>query len=131
MFMEPKKLTPQKLRGIFEEVLKANDDSRGTYLFKDFRIQISKYRASGAERTKFLYHTRRNNGLCIRCGEKVKDKNPRTGKLYRLCEKHRDVIDRKPSNKKKSKSEASLKKTSAKKSGARSKAKDGRKNKSS
>lgn len=107
--MEPKKVTPQKLRGIFEEVLKANNDSRGTYLFKDFRIQISKFRASGAERTKYLYHTRRKNGLCIRCGEKVKDKNPKTGKLYRLCEKHRDIIDRKD------KSESSEKKSSGKK----------------
>ncbi|MBN2738681.1 MAG: hypothetical protein JXR70_16990 [Spirochaetales bacterium] len=120
--MEPKKLTPQKLRGIFEEVLKANEDSRGTYLFKDFRIQISKYKASGAERTKFLYHSRRNNGLCIRCGAKVLDKNPRTGKLYRLCSEHRDVIDRKPLSKNSDDSEESKKKSLAKKSVSKAKA---------
>ncbi|MBN2444282.1 MAG: hypothetical protein JXJ04_23170, partial [Spirochaetales bacterium] len=31
----------------------------------------------------------------IRCGTKVKNKNPRTGKLYRLCDHHRNTIDRK------------------------------------
>jgi hypothetical protein len=42
-----------------------------------------------------LYNKRRENGLCVRCGIKVTEKNPRTGKLYRLCAEHREITDRK------------------------------------
>ncbi|MBN2534728.1 MAG: hypothetical protein JXB88_17720 [Spirochaetales bacterium] len=93
--MEPTKITAAKLQGVIDELLKGSEDARGTFLYKDFRLQISKYKASGAERTSRLYHKRRELGLCIRCGTKVKNKNPRTGKLYRLCDHHRNLIDRK------------------------------------
>lgn len=79
------------------ELMNGSEEARGTFLYKGFRLQISKYKASGAERTSRLYHKRRKLGLCIRCGAKVTDKNPRSGKLYRLCEYHRDIIDRKES----------------------------------
>jgi hypothetical protein len=95
IYMEPTKITAPKLQGIIDELLKGSEDARGTYLYKGFRLQISKYKASGAERTSRLYHKRRELGLCIRCGAKVKKKNPRTGKLYRLCDYHRNLIDRK------------------------------------
>ena len=93
--MEPTKITATKLQGIIDELLKGSEEARGTFLYKGFRLQISKYKASGAERTSRLYHKRRKLGLCIRCGAKVKNKNPRTGKLYRLCDYHRNLIDRK------------------------------------
>ncbi|EMO04185.1 hypothetical protein LEP1GSC116_0311, partial [Leptospira interrogans serovar Icterohaemorrhagiae str. Verdun HP] len=67
----------------------------GNYLYKGFRIQVSKYNLSGAERVQLLYQKRRNNGLCIVCGNKVTKKNPSSGKLYRLCEHHRKTIDKK------------------------------------
>ena len=93
--MEPTKITAPKLQKIIDELVKGSEDARGTFLYKGFRLQISKYKASGAERTSRLYHKRRQLGLCIRCGTKVKNKNPRTGKLYRLCDYHRNIIDRK------------------------------------
>jgi hypothetical protein len=93
--MEPTKITATKLQGIIDELVKGSEEARGTFLYKGFRLQISKYKASGAERTSRLYHKRRKLGLCIRCGAKVKNKNPRTGKLYRLCDHHRNLIDRK------------------------------------
>jgi hypothetical protein len=93
--MEPKKLTIKDLEAVVGELIKGGDDSRGTFLFKGFSLQISKYQASGAERTSRLYHKRRQDGLCIRCGEKVGKKNPKTGKLYRLCDQHRNAIDKK------------------------------------
>jgi len=93
--MEPTKITAKKLQGIIDELVNGSEDARGTFLYKGFRLQISKYKASGAERTSRLYHKRRQLGLCIRCGTKVKNKNPRTNKLYRLCDHHRNIIDRK------------------------------------
>jgi hypothetical protein len=93
--MEPKKLTIKDLEAVIGQLIKGGDDSRGTFLFKGFRLQISKYQASGAERTSRLYHKRREDGMCIRCGEKVGKKNPKTGKLYRLCDMHRNSIDKK------------------------------------
>ena len=93
--MEPTKITAKKLQEIIDELVGGSEDARGTFLYKGFRLQISKYKASGAERTSRLYHKRRQLGLCIRCGTKVKNKNPRTNKLYRLCDHHRNIIDRK------------------------------------
>jgi hypothetical protein len=92
--MEPKKITTKLLEKIFEDIKNASDNSIGNYLFKEFRIQVSKYKSSGTERYMRLYNSRREQGLCVRCGIKVTDKNPRTGKLYRLCEHHREITDR-------------------------------------
>ena len=92
--MEPKEISPKNLQKVWEDLKKGSDEARGNYLFKDFRIQVSKYKASGAERTSRLYHKRREDGLCIRCGAQVETKNPRTGKLYRLCDLHRTMIDK-------------------------------------
>lgn len=125
--MEPTKITVTKLQNIIDELVKGSEDARGTFLYKGFRLQISKYKASGAERTSRLYHKRRQLGLCIRCGTKVKNKNPRTGKLYRLCDYHRNLIDRKEGStagKKPTKAKGTAKKTTGKsktKSGSKKK----------
>ena len=93
--MEPTKVTPQSLQKIIDNLINGAEDSRGSYLYRGFRLQISTYQASGAERTSRLYHKRRELGLCIRCGKKVTEKNPKTGKLYRLCDQHKNMIDTK------------------------------------
>jgi hypothetical protein len=93
--MEPTKVTPQTLQKIIDNLVSGAEDARGSYLYKGFRLQVSTYKASGAERTSRLYHKRRELGLCIRCGKKVGGKNPKTGKLYRLCDDHRNIIDMK------------------------------------
>ncbi len=91
--MDPKKVTINRLKEIFEEIQNGSEEAIGNYLFKGLRIQVSKYQSSGTERYMRLYNNRRKDGLCVRCGEKVKKKNPRTGKLYRLCEYHREITD--------------------------------------
>ncbi len=92
--MEPKKITIKTLEKIVEDLKNESEDAIGNYLLKGYRIQVSKYRSSGTERYMRLYRKRRNQGLCVRCGIKVTVKNPRTGKLYRLCEEHRESTDR-------------------------------------
>ena len=92
--MEPKKITAVSIKKIFSFLTKGSEEAIGNYLFKGFRIQISRYKSSGTERYMRLYKKRRDQGLCIRCGKKVTKKNPRTGKLYRLCEHHREITDR-------------------------------------
>ncbi len=92
--MEPKKVTPKKLEKVFEELKKGSNEAIGNYLYKGYRIQVSRYKLTTSERVSQLYHRRRQQGCCIVCGEKVKQKNPRTGKLYRLCNYHREKIDR-------------------------------------
>jgi len=93
--MEPKKITMKTIQKVVEDLKKGSEDAIGNYLFKGFRIQISKYKSSGTERYMRLYRKRREQGLCVRCGEKVTKKNPNTGKLYRLCDYHREITDRK------------------------------------
>lgn len=95
--MQLTKVTLNKLTKILEELKTASEDAIGTYLYKGLRIQISKYKASGSERFYRLYHRRRDKGLCVICGTKVAKKNPRTKKLYRLCDVHRDKIDKRSS----------------------------------
>ena len=93
--MEPVKVNPASLDKIAADLKKDPELAIGNYLYKGYRIQISKYKASGAERVQQLYKRRRDNGLCIVCGTKVTRKNPSTGKLYRLCDTHRSLIDQK------------------------------------
>ncbi|HNX23937.1 MAG TPA: hypothetical protein PKG60_07785 [Spirochaetota bacterium] len=93
--MEPKKITVKSLEKILDDIKEGSESSIGNYLFKGFRIQVSKYKSSGTERYMRLYKSRREQGLCVRCGVKVTDKNTKTGKLYRLCEYHRETTDRK------------------------------------
>lgn len=93
--MEPKKVSVKSIEKIFDDIKNGNESSIGNYLYKGFRIQVSKYKSSGTERYMRLYKTRREQGLCVRCGIKVTDRNLKTGKLYRLCEHHRETTDRK------------------------------------
>lgn len=92
--MKPKTIKPNEVDKLFSDLKKSGDDVIGSYLVKGYRIQISKHNLSGAERVKLLYRKRRENGLCIVCGTKVTKKNPKSGKLYRLCETHRKTIDK-------------------------------------
>lgn len=74
--------------------LRAGSDAAvGTYLYKGLRVQVSRYRSTGTERTARLYRARRERGRCVRCGARVTKKNPSTGVLYRLCEAHRKTVD--------------------------------------
>ncbi|MCP4136249.1 MAG: hypothetical protein GY754_35090 [bacterium] len=93
--MEPKKITLKNLDKIIDSLKDASEEAIGNYLYKGFRVQVSKYKSSGTERYMRLYRKRRENGLCVRCGKKVTKKNPNTGKLYRLCDYHREITDRK------------------------------------
>ncbi|MCG9876290.1 MAG: profilin domain protein [Leptospiraceae bacterium] len=92
--MKPKSIKPNELDSVFSAIKKGDDESIGSYLIKGYRIQISKHNLTGAERVQMLYKKRRDNGLCIICGTKVTKKNPRTGSLYRLCDYHRGLIDK-------------------------------------
>ena len=92
---KPENVKPEDLKKIFDHLKKESDEAVGSYLYKGFRVQISKYMQTGAQRVQFLYKKRRELGLCIVCGKKVTKKNPTTGKLYRLCETHRKTIDNK------------------------------------
>jgi hypothetical protein len=93
--MDPSNISTVKLQRVVDELKSGYETSIGTYLFKGLRIQISKYKASGSERFARLYHKRRDQGLCVICGEKVAERNPKTKKTYRLCKFHRNKIDRK------------------------------------
>ena len=69
--MEPTKVTPKQLKKITEDFKQGLESAIGIYLFKDLRIQISKYKASGAERFARLYRNRRAKGLCVICAQKA------------------------------------------------------------
>ena len=93
--MLPKKATSLTLAKVWKNLKKGSEDAIGSYLYKGFRVQVSRYKQSTAERVKALYYRRRKAGLCIQCGKKVSKKNALTGKLYRLCDHHRKLIDHK------------------------------------
>jgi hypothetical protein len=89
------KINQEELKKIFSRIEANPEEATGTFLYKGYRIQISKYRATGSERYSRLYWKRKEKGQCIRCGKKVTKKNPSTGTLYRLCELHRETTDKK------------------------------------
>ena len=89
----PARITEQALRRLAADLRAGRDAAVGTWLYRGLRVQVSRYRASGTDRTARLYRLRREKGLCVRCGVRVTRKNPATGRLYRLCEEHRRTID--------------------------------------
>ena len=93
--MEPRKITSDALKRVFTDLRSGDEKAIGTWLFKGYRVQVSRYQSSGTERSALLYRKRRDQGLCVRCGARVTRKNPLTGTLYRLCDDHRREIDRK------------------------------------
>jgi hypothetical protein len=92
--MEPKKIAADALKRVFADLRTADEKAIGTWLFKGYRVQISKYRSPGTQRSALLYRRRRGGGLCVRCGTRVTRRNPSTGALYRLCDEHRRTVDR-------------------------------------
>ena len=90
--MELKSLNAKSLQALFEKIEQENEKAVGYYSYKDFKIKVVKP-MTGSERYAKLYNQRRDEGLCIYCGKPVKKTNKQTGKLYRLCEEHRDKID--------------------------------------
>ena len=92
--MEPRKITSDALKHVFTDLRTGDEKAIGTWLFKGYRVQVSRYQSSGTERSALLYRKRRDQGLCVRCGVRVTRKNPLTGMLYRLCDAHRKEIDR-------------------------------------
>jgi len=93
--MEPKKIAADSLKRVIADLRTGNEKAIGTWLFKGYRLQVSRYKSSGTERSALLYRKRRDAGLCVRCGTRVSRRNPLTGSLYRLCDTHRKEIDRK------------------------------------
>ena len=73
-------------------------DEVGWFVYKGKTIFIGYHAgkdALGQTRKQRIYRRRRSSGLCVACGKKVTQKNPQTGRLYRLCDYHREKIDRK------------------------------------
>lgn len=91
--MGPARLAAEALRRLIADLRAGSDSAVGTYLYKGLRVQISRYRSTGTERSARLYRARRRRGLCVRCGTRVTKRNPSTGELYRLCEAHRKAVD--------------------------------------
>ncbi len=93
--MEPKKIAADSLKKVIADLKAGDEKAIGTWLFKGYRLQVSRYKSSGTERSALLYRKRRDAGMCVRCGTRVTRRNPLTGSLYRLCDTHRKEIDRK------------------------------------
>jgi len=85
-------LTKKGLESLFNKICNQNEAAFGEFEYNGIRIYIKKPRLQlGRERSKRLYDARRQEGLCVHCGVKVKAKNPATGKFYRLCDYHRKL----------------------------------------
>jgi hypothetical protein len=89
----PSRITATDLRRLLADLRAGRDAAIGTWLYRGLRVQVSRYGASGTERSARLYGVRRRRGLCVRCGARVTRRNPVTGRPYRLCEEHRRAID--------------------------------------
>jgi hypothetical protein len=91
--MRPRRIGEDALGRLLSALRAGREAALGTYIFKGLRIQVSRYGASGTDRSARLYRTRRALGLCVRCGVRVARRNTVTGKPYRLCDAHRKSID--------------------------------------
>jgi len=91
--MEAKKVDHRKLMTVMQQLKKEPEKTLGVYVIDGWRVQVSRYKQTSAQRVRALYNRRRAMGLCILCGKKVTKTNPANGRLYRLCETHRKEID--------------------------------------
>ena len=88
--IEIKKLDKNSINSLIEKILNGDVGAFGDYQYKDLKILIRKKNPLNIkERSRRFYSIRRAKGVCVRCGEKVA-KNPKTGRPFRYCEKHRD-----------------------------------------
>ncbi len=88
---DSKKINAGTLDAIIEKIKKGDESTFGKYIYNNFKLIISrKTPLTNVERSRKFYSRRRESGLCIICGEKIKRINPRTKKLYRYCDAHRD-----------------------------------------
>ena len=91
MTPKPVKVTANDLTSLEKKLKNKSDDSIGNYLFNGYRIQVSKYNQSATERIRAFAKRRREQGLCVACGTKVKRTNPKTGQPYKYCDFHHDL----------------------------------------
>ena len=91
MASKPKKITIADLNTIEKKLQKKSDESIGNYIINGYRIQISKYNQSPTERIRAFAKRRREQGLCVACGVKVKKVNERTGLPYKYCDHHHEL----------------------------------------
>jgi|GEM_PF-6685452 len=90
--MDVKKLNKNTMSVLLNKIEDNDLTVYGKYLYKDYKIIISrKDPFSNSERAKKFYANRRSLGLCVYCGVKVDEKNPKTKKSYRYCETHRKM----------------------------------------
>ncbi len=57
--MKPKKISNDDLESLITGVKSQSIEVVGNYLYKGFRIQVSKYNLSGAERVQLLYQKKK------------------------------------------------------------------------
>jgi hypothetical protein len=91
MASKPTKLSTNELNALEKNILNKSDDSIGNYLYNGYRIQVSKYNQSSTDRIRAFAKRRREQGLCVACGAKVKRINPRTTRPYKYCDLHHEL----------------------------------------
>lgn len=91
MAPKPVKVTTNDLSSLEKNLKNKSDEAIGNYLFNGYRIQVSKYNQSATERIRAFAKRRREQGLCVACGAKVKKVNPKTGQPYKYCDFHHDL----------------------------------------
>jgi len=98
------KLNKRTIQTLFKRIITDNDRAFGEYEFYGMRISVRKPVAQlNRERSRRLYERRREQGLCVHCGVKVRSRNPYTDRIYRYCDFHRQQeLDRKKQSRKRS-----------------------------
>ena len=85
-----KKLNKKTIESLVKKIIDQDEKSYGKYEYKDFVIVVKPTsKVFNKNRSRRFYYKRRELGLCVYCGKKVEERNPRTKKPYRYCEEHR------------------------------------------
>ena len=96
--MEEKGIKVSEIKNFVSLIKAIRSDEVGWFKYQGKTIFMGYHGgkdALGRTRKKRLYQRRRSRGLCVACGKRITRKNPRTGKLYRLCDFHQEKFDRK------------------------------------
>ncbi|RPJ06402.1 MAG: hypothetical protein EHM28_10115 [Spirochaetaceae bacterium] len=90
-------LTHKALEVLMKRISSCHPSAFGEYEYMGIRIIVKKPTLLlNRERSKRLYESRRARGICVHCGIKVRERNPKTGVFYRYCAIHRrQELDRK------------------------------------
>ena len=87
-----KELDKVEFKELLKNLSKGQDEVFGSFRYGDYIITIKRPKGiNNLRKSRRFYQNRKEQGLCVYCGTKVKELNPKTKQPMRYCADHRKM----------------------------------------